>query len=244
MNVDGTNVERLEPGQSPTWSPDGTQLAFSEAKCGYDFYGYYKVCSGGLAIVDVERWTVARPPIPYDVVLDPAWSPLDDRIAFVSCCDASVNHLYITRLNGSKAGDPVSSQLGYSHPSWSRDAERIAFSCLMLNHATTWDICIVPARGSQLTVLPRRPDDQASRALPAWSPDGTRIAFSRPGQLAIYTVATNEVTTLNEGTEPAWSPDGSMIVFTGQDGLFIINADGSNLHRITRGRHSQAAWRP
>jgi Tol biopolymer transport system component len=68
--------------------------------------------------------------------------------------------------------------------------------------------------------------------------------FATPGLLAIYFLPTDEVTPLTEGTEPAWSPDGRAIVFTRPDGLFAVDADGTNLHRITRGPHSSPAWRP
>ncbi len=42
---------------------------------------------------------------------------------------------------------------------------------------------------------------------------------------------------LNGVTTPSWSPDGTKLVFTGYDGglsdLFIINADGTDLQRLT-----------
>lgn len=59
-----------------------------------------------------------------------------------------------------------------------------------------------------------------------------------------FGVTCDEVTPLTQGTEPAWSPDGRTIVFTRADGVFAIDADGANLHRITRGPHSSPAWQP
>jgi Tol biopolymer transport system component len=55
---------------------------------------------------------------------------------------------------------------------------------------------------------------------------------------------------LNGLTTPAWSPDGSQIVFTGYDGgladLFVVNADGSGLHRLTNDKYAdlQPSWSP
>src|SRR5204862_3653555 len=55
---------------------------------------------------------------------------------------------------------------------------------------------------------------------------------------------------LNGLTTPAWSPDGSQIVFTGYDGglsdLCIINADGTNLKRLTHDKYAdlQPSWSP
>ncbi len=55
---------------------------------------------------------------------------------------------------------------------------------------------------------------------------------------------------LNGLTTPAWSPDGRQLVFTGYDGglsdLFVVNADGSDLHRLTNDKNAdlQPAWSP
>src|SRR2546421_1011021 len=55
---------------------------------------------------------------------------------------------------------------------------------------------------------------------------------------------------LNGLTTPAWSPDGKQLVFTGYDGglsdLFIVNADGSDLRRLTNDKYAdlQPAWSP
>jgi len=55
---------------------------------------------------------------------------------------------------------------------------------------------------------------------------------------------------LNGLTTPAWSPDGRQLVFTGYDGglsdLFIINADGTGLRRLTNDKYAdlQPVWSP
>ena len=55
---------------------------------------------------------------------------------------------------------------------------------------------------------------------------------------------------LNGLTTPAWSPDGSQLVFTGYDGglsdLFTVNADGTNLRRLTNDKYAdlQPSWSP
>lgn len=49
-------------------------------------------------------------------------------------------------------------------------------------------------------------------------------------------------------TYAAWSPDGKQIVFSSNDlngsGLFLIDANGENFKRLTRGADSEAAWSP
>ena len=51
-------------------------------------------------------------------------------------------------------------------------------------------------------------------------------------------------------TSPSWSPDGKQIVFTGYDGgmsdLFIVNADGTDLRRLTNDKYADLlpTWSP
>ncbi|RIL05808.1 MAG: hypothetical protein DCC71_08995 [Proteobacteria bacterium] len=68
---------------------------------------------------------------------------------------------------------------------------------------------------------------------PAWSPDGTRIAFAsdRDGFFALFVMdAEGDVVTPLDvaGREPAWSPDGTHIVFASDGGLGRLRlADGA-----------------
>jgi hypothetical protein len=74
------------------------------------------------------------------------------------------------------------------------------------------------------------------------SPDGSKLAYSTDTAIYVIDLASNR-TTLLSGTaqgdiNPLWSPDGSQIVFMRGMGifdLFIVNADGSNLHSLTSG---------
>src|SRR5690606_13835349 len=55
---------------------------------------------------------------------------------------------------------------------------------------------------------------------------------------------------LNGVTTPSWSPDGQRLVFTGYDGglsdLFVINADGTGLQRLTNDKYADMhpVWSP
>ena len=93
---------------------------------------------------------------------------------------------------------------------------------------------------------------------PAWSPDGTRLAFysERDGNAEIYVMnadgsgVTRLTNTKADEGYPAWSPDGRTISFdSDRDGnfdVFAMNADGTNVRPLTRhkARDVSASWSP
>lgn len=94
---------------------------------------------------------------------------------------------------------------------------------------------------------------------PRWSPDGTRIAFSRKteeghARLALLTVATGAVELLTpEGSQagfPAWSPDGRELAFswdrTGIFDLYALDPQTGRCRRLTRvlGGAFEPDWSP
>ncbi len=101
---------------------------------------------------------------------------------------------------------------------------------------------------------------------PAWSPDGTKVAFVRQvslnGHGNIYVInadgsnltqLTNSAPTLDD-SDPIWSPDGTKIAFTsnrtgvgGSYQIFTMNADGSNetiISNQTTSNDSGPSWSP
>jgi Tol biopolymer transport system component len=93
----------------------------------------------------------------------------------------------------------------------------------------------------------------------SWSADGHRFAIAvKSGDqdnLVILDVPHDRVVGryrlgLNAILNPTWSPDGSKIAFTGSDGgisdLFVVDADGQNLRRLTDDRYADLtpSWSP
>ena len=74
------------------------------------------------------------------------------------------------------------------------------------------------------------------------SPDGSKIVFELLGDIYSIPMAGGKATRLTSGqafdAQPHYSPDGKSIVFVSDrsqsDNLWIMNADGSNVHALTR----------
>jgi Tol biopolymer transport system component len=85
----------------------------------------------------------------------------------------------------------------------------------------------------------------------AVSPTGDLVAFTRAGK-GIWTVGLGgdnqekQLTKQDGDQDPSWSPDGNQITFKRQDQLWIMNANGSDAHRITKPGDvgTAAAWSP
>jgi Tol biopolymer transport system component len=154
-------------------------------------------------------------------------------------------------------------------PHWSPDGSQIALlACLDPPVCDTAAVIVNPATGKfrGLTM----PDPDIETPCPLWSPDATRLAcegfgVSDPGLNGIYTIRTSDGRgltriTSNPGGDdsPAdYSPDGSRLVFLRIDpgrpanaagALFVINLDGTGLHRITPwglpGSEATGSWSP
>lgn len=71
-------------------------------------------------------------------------------------------------------------------------------------------------------------------AMPAWSPDGTTIAFHRDTGLYLVDHDGTGERLLGPGWGASWSPDGAEIAFTGSEGIMIMNADGTGRRALIR----------
>ena len=175
--------------------------------------------------------------------IEPAWSPDGSMIAFVCYSDIS---------NSSWPG------VAYHLPK----GNGVIRNWPILSVFFPGDICVMNIDGTgrkQLTF------DNSDNFDPAWSPDGSKIAFSSQPDIFEFDLFPNrDIHVMNaDGSErtqitddefedygPTWSPDGKRIAYSSwrdpNSRIIVMNADGSNPIQITdESKHSYApAWSP
>jgi Tol biopolymer transport system component len=154
-------------------------------------------------------------------------------------------------LNGKNLRQVTTSYAFEDWGSWSPDTFKILFMSNRIpdtSFTARFQIYVMNSDGSNVSQLtfpnPARDStghvkDTTSNYHPAWSPDGTKIAFgsSRDTNPQIYVMDPNgsNVVRLTHNSaadgQPAWSPDGTKIAFaTDRDGnneIYVMNANGS-----------------
>jgi Tol biopolymer transport system component len=209
MNADGTNLRKITnkvqaKDYSPAWSPDGTNIFFSDG----DRSNIYVMDANGTSRT---RLTETLPTI-LDVT--PSVSPNGTRIAFVSDRDGNTDEdneeIYLMDATGTNQTRLTESSGSDVNPSWSPDGTKIAFSSN--RDGGIFQIYVMNADGTNPA---RLTNDIAYALKPSWSPGGTHIAFAsgRDGNGEIYVMnadGSNPTNITNDasGTDsnPSWSP--------------------------------------
>ena len=167
------------------------------------------------------------------------WQPWMPRLAFTSDRDGN-REIYTADTQGNDIRRLTNHPGIDENPAWSPGWTRVLFQS---DRNGNFDIysaragCVPDAADAEtLCDLQRLTDDPADDLLPAWSPDGTRIAFVslRDGNAEIYQLEQDgsnlrRLTYNRTGDwRPAWSPDGHHILFTsdrnGDNDIFRIRA--------------------
>jgi Tol biopolymer transport system component len=195
----------------------------------------------------------------YVLDFSPSWSPDGNRVVFArargqrdpnngECCLLNSSTLFVVSADGGGLRR-IKGNLDFE-PAWSPTGKLIAF----LRRGA-------PALRNRLFVM--RSDGSGARAVrgvalgagaPAWSPSGREIAFWETGSAGRGVISAvrpdgSGRRTIVEGADygGAWSPDGKRFVFARAFDIHVVNANGSNVRKLTRAsgrRFFEPAWSP
>lgn len=243
-DADGFNAQTVlasqEPIMSPSWSPDGSRLAYVSFDQKKPIVVVQNLAQGTTKIVANYRGNNSAP----------AWSP-DGRFLAVALSKDGLTQVYRIPAGGGEVERLTDSPGIDTQPAYSPDGQWIAFTS---DRGGSPQIYRMPAAGGPAT---RITFEGTYNVGPRYSPDGKSIAYvSRDAgrfRIATMELANGQVQVLTDGNlddSPTYAPNGKMILYEASAGgrgqLAAVSGDGRVRQRLTSaaGDVQDPAWGP
>src|SRR5688500_1311482 len=176
-------------------------------------------------------------------------SAVGGRITFLSERDGN-REIYSMNADGSAQTNLSHSLADEKAHAWSPDGTKIVFLRQNDNH-----LYVMNADGTGVAQLTADDFQHLHNTNLSWSPDGTKIAYVSGDDLVHYLSVINADGTgrrrLREANSPfldvVWSPDATKLAYSdgasiNQSNLWVMNADGGGLTRVTNHGESSGVY--
>ncbi|MFC7514703.1 Tol-Pal system beta propeller repeat protein TolB [Herbaspirillum sp. GCM10030257] len=236
---EGTQValRSNEPIISPSWSPDGTKVAYVSFEAKKPVVYVQDLTSRQRTVVANHRGNNSAP----------SWSPDGSKLA-LALSRSGYTQVYVVNADGSNLRQLTNSNGIETEPQFSADGQYIYFTS---DRSGGPQIYRMSANGGEAQ---RVTFNGSYNISPRVAPDGKSIAYisRREGRFQLYALdlSSGQELRLSDSAKdesPSFSPNGKYIMYaTGRGSLAVVSVDGRVRHSLTTraGDIREPTWGP
>ena len=238
-------LESAEPIMSPSWSPNGQDVAYVSFETDLPRIYIQNIATG-------QRRQITNYP---NINSSPVWSPDGSKLAMVLSKDGSPD-IYVQDLNSNQLMRVTDHPAIDTEPSWTPDGRNLVFMSDRTGQPQIYQMEL----GTNSYNVERLTYDCFQCAKARFLPDGVNLVHVRREtrqtptyQIAILNIETLRVITLTSTSldeSPSLAPNGSMIMyatkFNGRGVLDAVSIDGRVKFRLpsSQGDVREPSWSP